>query len=50
MMREAETGNFYDAVYVLVRKIPKGRGDWEDKLPESVAKEIIAKELFGYKE
>ena len=34
----------------LVKQLPFGRGDWEDCLPEGVAKEIIEKKLFGYQE
>ncbi len=34
----------------LIKKIPKGRGEWEQCLPEEIAKEIIEKNLFGYKD
>lgn len=33
----------------VVKELPKGRGDWERKLPELVSKSIIEKELFGFK-
>ncbi len=34
----------------VVKELPKGRGDWEKKLPPVVTKRIIEKELFGFKE
>ncbi|ARN72800.1 nicotinate-nucleotide adenylyltransferase [Oceanicoccus sagamiensis] len=34
----------------LVKKLPHGRGDWEQCLPEGVAEEIIDKRLFGYRD
>jgi hypothetical protein len=33
----------------IVKELPKGRGDWEQKLPPEVSKSIIEKELFGFK-
>ena len=33
----------------VVKELPKGRGDWEQKLPAIVTKSIIEKELFGFK-
>jgi len=33
----------------VVKQIPTGRGDWEQSLPESTAKSIIDKKLFGFK-
>ncbi len=33
----------------VVKEIPKGRGDWEKKLPEVVTNSIIEKGLFGFK-
>ena len=32
----------------IFEEIPKGRGDWEQSLPDIVAREIIDKKLFGY--
>ena len=32
----------------LVQKIPLGRGEWENSLPEQTVKSILAKELFGF--
>lgn len=34
----------------LVKQLPRGRGDWEQCVPEAVADEIIKKRLFGYRE
>jgi hypothetical protein len=34
----------------VVKELPKGRGDWEKKLPPAVTKRIIEKKLFGFKE
>ena len=33
----------------VVKELPNGRGDWEQKLPAMVSKSIIEKELFGFK-
>jgi hypothetical protein len=33
----------------IVKEIPKGRGDWEQKLPPKTASSIIERGLFGYK-
>lgn len=33
----------------LLAKIPSGRGDWVDCLPEKIADQIIEKNLFGYR-
>ena len=33
----------------IVKELPKGRGDWEKKLPEVVSNRIIEKGLFGFK-
>ncbi len=32
----------------IIKQIPNGRGDWENSVPESVAKAIIKRKLFGY--
>ena len=32
----------------VIKDIPKGRGDWEDKLPEITTKSIIENKLFGF--
>lgn len=34
----------------VVKELPNGRGDWEQKLPQLVTKSIIDKGLFGFKE
>ncbi len=34
----------------LVKEIPSGRGDWEQKLPPETAKSIVQRKLFGYKD
>ena len=33
----------------VVKELPKGRGDWERKLPATVTESIIKKGLFGFK-
>lgn len=33
----------------VIKEIPNGRGDWEDKLPAVIAQSIIEKGLFGFK-
>jgi len=33
----------------IVKELPKGRGDWEQKLPAAVTKSIVEKGLFGFK-
>ena len=33
----------------VIKQLPKGRGDWEQSLPEPTAKAIIERKLFGYK-
>ncbi len=33
----------------IVKELPKGRGDWEKKLPAVVSNRIIEKGLFGFK-
>ena len=33
----------------VIKQLPKGRGEWEESLPESTAKSIIDKKLFGFK-
>lgn len=32
----------------ILKRIPLGRGDWENALPEGVAEQIIANKMFGY--
>jgi hypothetical protein len=34
----------------VVKELPSGRGDWEQKLPPSVTKSIIDNQLFGFKD
>lgn len=34
----------------VVKELPKGRGDWEHKLPEATTRSIIKHKLFGFKE
>ncbi len=33
----------------ILKRIPNGRGDWEEALPERVVEEIIAHQMFGYR-
>jgi len=33
----------------VIKQLPKGRGEWEEALPESTAKSIIDRKLFGFK-
>ena len=33
----------------VIKEIPKGRGDWENKLPPAITQRIIEKGLFGFK-
>jgi len=33
----------------ILMELPNGRGDWENKLPEHIAEQIIEKGLFGYR-
>jgi hypothetical protein len=32
----------------VLKKLRKGRGDWESMVPENVAKEIIKHSMFGF--
>jgi len=32
----------------IINQIPKGKGDWQDLVPEKTAKGIIKNKLFGY--
>ncbi len=34
----------------LVKALPRGRGDWEQSLPEGIADLIIERKLFGYQD
>ncbi len=34
----------------VIKEIPKGRGDWEQKVPDVIRESIIEKGLFGFKE
>jgi hypothetical protein len=33
----------------VLKQLPKGRGDWENSLPEGVVKEIVDNKFFGYR-
>ena len=33
----------------ILKSLPLGRGDWEDKLPQSISEQIIDKKMFGFK-
>ena len=32
----------------ILKKLQKGRGDWESMVPQAVAEEIISKQMFGF--
>ena len=32
----------------IIKQIPKGKGDWQNLVPEKTAKSIIQNKLFGY--
>ena len=32
----------------LIKQIPKGDGDWKNKLPDSTVESIVERKLFGY--
>lgn len=34
----------------IMKRLPQGRGDWENALPEGVAEQIINQRLFGYRD
>jgi hypothetical protein len=34
----------------VLKQLPRGRGAWEDCLPEGIAQEIIDRKLFGYRD
>jgi hypothetical protein len=40
--------NLHISATQLVEQIPRGRGDWEQSVPEAVAAEIRQRRLFGY--
>lgn len=33
----------------VLKQLPKGRGDWENALPDGVVKEIVENKFFGYR-
>lgn len=45
----ADVSNLEISAREVIKQIPKGRGDWEQALPEVTAKSIIDRKLFGFK-
>jgi len=43
-----DVGNLQISAREVIKQIPEGDGDWEACVPESVAKRIKEKKLFGY--
>ncbi len=45
-----DVANLQISAREVAKKIPSGRGDWEQCLPEGTAKTIIERKLFGYQD
>lgn len=42
--------NLHFSARAISQQIPHGRGDWENGVPETIAKQILGKRLFGFRE
>ena len=45
-----DVANLQISAREIIKQIPKGKGDWQNSVPEQTAKSIIERKLFGYKD